>query len=207
MAAQRSANRPDRRRNHRLRRLVDCAYGLSLCLAASHALAAAPARPPVQSSPHVQPQAPRLVLLGLDHWMGTDEQLQDFLRAPLSAEPVLRNRFLQALDELDVENLAFERQPLKRIKYGLAFDYLLPQGGALHLSLYHRPQAKREGLRLSLNPLDRKHGELQRNWSFGVSSDFIRTAQGQRRIGMKPQLLLDLDQLLQLQELRWLDKF
>ena len=202
MATQSCQQRPDRRRNFRLRRLVDCAYGLSICLAAGQVAAAenvAPTRSAFERQ--VATQSPRLVILGLDYWSGSDADLQEFLRAPLKAEPELRERFLQALDDLDVEDMEFESQPLKRIKYGLAFDYMLPQGGAVHMTLYQRRNAKRKGIRLALNAVDQGgQGHQHRDWSVGLSSDFIRTEKGDRRIGMKPQLILDLDKLLDLRD-------
>lgn len=198
--------RVERRRNHRLRQFIDCAYGLTLCCVAGHAMASSPRAAQIeaelQQSKRIETAArsPRLIFLGLEAWGASSDELNNLLRDPLRAAPGIRQSFLDAVDRISLEDLEFKRHPIKSVKDGLGFDLYLPEGGAVHFNLYQRRNPKREGVRVALNPVDGQTAmdSRHRNWSVGVSTDFVRTIDGDRRVNLKPQLLLDLDGLLKL---------
>lgn len=206
MTANLSICHVERRRNHRLRKLIDCAYGLTLCCAAGHAMASTPQAARIEAelqnnrSIEAAARSPRLVFLGLEAWGATSDELNNFLRNPLQAPESLRQTFLNAVNQVRLDDLEFKRHPIKSVKDGLGFDYYLPEGGAVHFNLYQRRNPKREGVRVDLNPVDNDTAmsKRHRNWSVGISTDFVRTIDGERRVNLKPQLLLDLDGLLQL---------
>ncbi len=204
-----SACQIERRRNLRLRHLIDCAYGLTLCCAAGQVMASNPATTITDSlysqadkniERAVQNRSPRLVFLGIEAWGASSAELNHFMRNPLRASEQLRASFLNAVEQIQLDDLEFSPHPIKSVKNGLGFDYFLPEGGAVHFNLYQRQNPRREGVRVELNPVDKNSPvtNRHRNWSLGVSTDFVRTIDGQRKVNLKPQLLLDLDGLLNL---------
>ncbi len=195
----------ERRKNWRLRQLINCAYGLSLAVTGSSALAAGTV-PKLLIKPQAgvhddampaagqQARAYRLVFLRLEP--------RDLLASTGQALPVWDHRhpwnqpLLKALDRLDPDDLRFDEHPLREIRNGLGFDFELPQSGNLHLNLYTNRQADSRGYRIDMRPLDGQQAGQRKLWSLGASLDSTRTADGRDIVSLVPQLVLDLDGLL-----------
>ncbi len=190
---------PERRKNWRLRQLIHCAYGLSLAVSAPTALATGPAAKLVikpqadaQTEASARQAAFRLVFLQLeprDLLASTGEDLPVWDHRHPWNKPLLR-----ALDHLDPQTLEFDDHPLRGMRDGLGFDFALPRTGNLHLNLYTRRDADSRGYRIAMNRLDPPRGAGL--WSLGASLDSGRDVDGREIISLVPQLVLDLDGLL-----------
>lgn len=190
----------ERRSNWRLRQLINCAYGLSLAVCAPAAMAAG-AMPKLlikpQADAHGDPAERqsagfRLLFLRLeprDMLAGAGEDLPVWDHRHPWNKPLLR-----ALDRIDPQALSYEEHPLRAMRDGLGFDFALPQTGNLHLNLYTNRHADSRGYRIAMNRLD----QPQRDglWSLGASLDSCRDTQGREIVSLVPQLMLDLDGLL-----------
>jgi len=93
------------------------------------------------------------------------------------------------------------RADWESIRYGLGVCADLPESGQFHFNLYVRPNAQRPGLRWQLQPtgLPIVTSAGHQNWSIGGFVDYSRAHDDQRgRVGIAPQLILNLSPLLQL---------
>lgn len=203
-------NRPhkERRKNWRLRQLLNCAYGLSLAVSTPQAAWATGSLPKLMAKPqqgdHGDPAAHdqvgasfRLVFLQLEP--------RDLLAATGTSLPVWDHRhpynqsFLRALDAVDASRLDYSEHPLRQIRDGLGFDFDLPDAGNLHLNLYTNRQARSRGMRIDM--ADTRH-DGQKLWSLGATLDSARQSGGSDAISIVPQLMLDLDGLFDT-DLQW----
>ncbi len=91
------------------------------------------------------------------------------------------------------------RADWESIRYGLGVFANLPEAGQFHFNLYVRPNAQRPGYRWRLQPtgLPIAANAGHQNWSIGGFVDYARGRDGLRnRIGVAPQLILNLSPLL-----------
>lgn len=93
------------------------------------------------------------------------------------------------------------RADWESIRYGLGLFANLPESGQFHFNLYVRPNSQRPGYRWQLQPtgLPITPSTGHQNWSVGGFVDYGRGHEGVRdRIGVSPQLILNLSSLLRL---------
>jgi hypothetical protein len=93
------------------------------------------------------------------------------------------------------------RADWESIRYGLGLFANLPESGQFHFNLYVRNNAQRPGYRWQLQPtgLPIATSTGHQNWSVGGFVDYSRGRAGLHdRIGVSPQLILNLSPLLHL---------
>jgi len=91
------------------------------------------------------------------------------------------------------------RTDWESFRYGVGLFSNLPESGQFHFNLYVRPNAQRPGFRWQLQPtgLPIAANAGHQNWSIGGFVDYGRGRQGlHERIGVSPQLILNLSPLL-----------
>lgn len=95
--------------------------------------------------------------------------------------------------------------PWRQLRGGIGLDVEIADAGNLHLTLLPARDASMRGLRWQF---DGEEGPQARLWSVGASVDLVRTIEldarrrdaealrGQQRLVLNPQLVLDLDRLI-----------
>lgn len=108
-----------------------------------------------------------------------------------------------AADHLSLSASFDTRADWESIRYGLGVFTNLPQSGQFHFNLYVRPNAKRPGFRYQLQTSELliATNSGHQNWSIGGFVDYGRGGRHEdqhTRIGVAPQLLLNLSPLFKL---------
>lgn len=195
----------DRRQNWQLRKLISCAYALSLLVGTAGPALAEDAYAQLwlgkllsgkntPTTPQHQSQTvPRLVFFSFTGTHDANAWLREDLATRSALDEPYRQQALAALNALDPAKLVYQNQPLRKIRDGFGFDFQVADGGALHFNLYSRRNARTEGLRVALNSVGNE--PAHKRWSVGASLDPVQTEDGERKIAIVPQLLLDLDGL------------